>query len=113
MPRLFSAFSAFALAFCLTATPTFAEDTVTYEITLKDQAFTPAEIKVPAGKAFMIKMTNANAAAAELESHDMKIEKVAAGNSTIVVRVKALEPGTYLFVDEFQEDVAKGQVIAE
>lgn len=95
------------------ATPVHAEDVVAYETTLKDKAFTVTEIKVPAGKPFMIKMTNANSAPAELEAKELKIEKAAAGNSTIVVRVKAMEPGKYLFVDEYQEDVAKGYLIVE
>jgi len=103
-----------ALTFAVAATaPLRAEDVTTYETTLKDAAFTVAEIKVPAGKPFIIKMTNANAAPAELEAKELKIEKVAAGNSTIVVRVKAMAPGKYLFVDEYQEDVATGYVIAE
>ena len=95
------------------ASPLRAEDIATYETTLKDEAFTVAEIKVPAGKPFIIKMTNANSAPAELEAKELKIEKVAAGNSTIIVRVKAMEPGKYLFVDEYQEDVAKGYVVVE
>jgi Cupredoxin-like domain len=90
-----------------------AEDVVTYETTLKDKAFTVAEIKVPAGKPFIIKLNNGNAAAAELEAKELKIEKIVAGNSSIVVRVKAIEPGKYLFVDEYQEDVAKGYIIVE
>lgn len=90
-----------------------AEDIVTYETTLKDKAFTVSEIKVPAGKPFIIKLNNANAAAAELEAKELKIEKIVAGNSSIVVRVKAMEPGKYLFVDEYQEDVAKGYIIVE
>lgn len=109
IPALMIGFTFVAIA----ATPSRAEDVVTYETTLKDNAFTVAEIKVPAGKPFMIKMTNANAAPAELEAKELKIEKVAAGNSSIVVRVKAMEPGKYLFVDEYQEDVAKGYVIVE
>jgi hypothetical protein len=102
----------FTLAICAAA-PSRAEDVVTYETTLKGQAFSLSEIKVPAGKPFMIKMTNANAAPAELEAKDLKIEKTAAGNSSIIVRVKAMEPGKYLFVDEYQEDVAKGYVVVE
>jgi Cupredoxin-like domain len=95
------------------AAPLRAEDVVTYETTLKGAAFTVAEIKVPAGKPFIIKMTNANPAPAELEAKELKIEKAAAGSSTIVVRVRAMEPGKYLFVDEYQEDAAKGYVIVE
>jgi Cupredoxin-like domain len=93
--------------------PLHAEDIVTYETTLKDKAFTVSEIKVPAGKPFIIKLNNANSAAAELEAKDLKVEKVVPGNSSIVVRVKAMEPGKYLFVDEYQEDVAKGYIIVE
>jgi hypothetical protein len=114
MKQRFNSTALVALAFVVVAaTPSRADDVTTYETTLKDAAFTVAEIKVPAGKPFIIKMTNANAAPAELEAKELDIEKVAAGNSTIVVRVKAMEPGKYLFVDEYQEDVAKGYVIVE
>ncbi len=109
-PRLLSCAAALLLA---VAHPAVAEDIITYEVTLNAQTFTPAEFKVPAGKPFVIKMKNANAAPAEFEAKDMQVEKVAAGNSEIVVRVKALAPGKYLFVDEYQEDAAKGYVIVE
>jgi heme/copper-type cytochrome/quinol oxidase subunit 2 len=103
-----------SLAIAVAATsPGRADETVTYETTLKGNGFTVAEIKVPAGKPFKIKMTNANAGPAELESRELKIEKTAAGNKSITVRVKAQQPGKYLFVDEYQEDVAKGYVIVE
>jgi Cupredoxin-like domain len=104
---------ALMIGFVSAATPSIADDEVTYETSLKANAFTVAEIKVPAGKPFVIKFTNENAAPAEFEAKELKIEKVAAGNSSIVVRVKAMEPGKYLFVDEYQEDVAKGYVIVE
>ncbi len=90
-----------------------AEYAPTIEIALKDAAFTPAEIHVAADKAFVIKLKNENAAPAELEAKDLKIEKVVAGNSEIVVKVKGMPAGKYLFVDEYQEDVAKGYVIVE
>ena len=97
----------------LAASPLRAEEVVTYEVTLSKDVFTPAEIKVPAGKPFMLKMINGNAKPAELESKPMKVEKIAPANGTIVVRVRAMEPGKYLFVDEFQEDTAKAHVIVE
>jgi hypothetical protein len=103
----------FIISMFVLSTAANAEDIVTYETTLKDKAFTVAEIKVPAGKPFIIKLNNGNAAAAELEAKELKIEKIVAGNSSIVVRVKAMEPGKYLFVDEYQEDVAKGYIIVE
>lgn len=100
-------------ALLVLAPAAYAEDLITYEVTLKGAAFDVPEIKVPAGKPFIIKMNNMNAAVAELEAKELKVEKIASGNSSIVVRVKAMEPGKYLFVDEFQEDVAKGFVIVE
>jgi ribosomal protein L22 len=104
---------ALSLTIIALSCPVRAEDVVTYETTLKDKAFTVPEIKVAAGKPFMIKLNNANAAAAELEAKELKVEKVVTGNSSIVVRVKAMAPGKYLFVDEYQEDVAKGYIIVE
>ncbi|MBI2719317.1 MAG: cupredoxin domain-containing protein [Rhizobiales bacterium] len=95
------------------AAPALAEDPVIYELSLKGTAFTPAEFEVPADKAFIIKFSNGNAAPAELEAKELNIEKVAPGNSVIIVRVKAQRPGKYLFVDEFQENVAKGTVIVK
>ncbi len=105
---------ALIIAGLLALTPVaHAEDMVTYELNLQGAAFDILELKVPAGKPFIIKMHNKNAAPAELESHDLDIEKIIAGNSSAVVRVKAQKPGKYLFVDEFQEDVAKGYIIVE
>jgi hypothetical protein len=90
-----------------------AEDSATYEITLKGQTFTPAELKVPAGTAFIIKMKNENDAPAEFESTDMKFEKIVAGHSEIVTRVKPLPGGEFEFYDEYHEDVARGTVVSE
>lgn len=93
--------------------PARAEDIVTYDLSLKDKSFTPSELKVPAGKPFIVKFSNGNAAPAELEAKDLQIEKAAAPNTAIMVRVKAQQPGKYLFVDEYQEDVAKGYITVE
>src|SRR5690242_16263664 len=71
-----------------------AKDPVTYEITLKGQAFTPAELNVPAGEPFIISLKNENDAPAEFESKEMKFEKIVAGHSKIIVKVKALPGGT-------------------
>jgi hypothetical protein len=90
-----------------------AKDLKTYELTLKGQAFTPVELKVPAGEAFIIKLKNENSAPAEFESKDMKFEKIVAGHASIVVRVKALPGGTFEFYDEYHEDATRGTVVSE
>jgi hypothetical protein len=90
-----------------------AKDLVTYEVTLKAQTFTPAELNVPAGEPFIIKLMNENDAPAEFESKDMKFEKIVPGHSKIVVKVKALPGGTFEFVDEYHEDTARGTVVSK
>jgi plastocyanin len=90
-----------------------ADEMKTYEITLKDKAFTPSQITVKAGQAFRIKMTNGNAMPAELESSKLGFEKVAAGFTDIVVNVRAQSPGTYKFYDDFHPKETVGQVVVE
>jgi cupredoxin-like protein len=104
-----------AAAFAMTATVAIAqaEDVVTYELTLSNHAFSPVELKVPAGKPFKILLHNKDTTPAEFESKQLKIEKVVAGSADITVNVRALEPGKYEFVDEYHEDETKGHVVAE
>lgn len=90
-----------------------ATEAKTYEITLKGQTFTPAELKVPAGEAFTIRLMNQNDAPAEFESKEMKFEKVVTGKSQIKVNVKALPGGTFEYYDEYHEDTVRGAVTAE
>lgn len=90
-----------------------AEEPPTFELSIKGQAFVPGGIHVTAGKPFILKLKNENDAPVELEGKELKIEKVVAGKSEIVVRVRGMKAGRYLFVDEYQEDVAKGFVIAK
>jgi plastocyanin len=90
-----------------------AEEAAPIEVTLKDQTFTPAQIKVPVGTAVVVKFKNLNAGPAEIESKPLKIEKVVKGEGEIVVNVKAKTAGKFLFVDEYHEDIAKGFFIAQ
>lgn len=90
-----------------------AGDLVTAEITLRDHKFEPAELKIPAGKDIKITVKNMDGAAEEFDSNDLGVEKIIAGNSTGIVRIKPLKPGTYAFYGEYHADTAIGQVIAE
>ena len=72
------------------------------------------EINVPAGKPFTIKMTNANAAPAELEAREFKIEKVPLqAIQPIIVRVKARRPANIFSSMSTRKTSAKGYVIVE
>jgi plastocyanin len=90
-----------------------AEEAAPIEVTLKDQTFTPAKIKVAVGTAVVVKLENLNAGPAEIESKPLKIEKVVKAEGEIVVNVKAKIAGKFLFVDEYHEDIAKGFFIAQ
>jgi plastocyanin len=93
--------------------PALADEPPTVEITIKDHRYEPAELKVPAGKPFVLKIKNLDASAEEFESSGLNIEKVIAGGAEGRVRFRALDPGRYEFVGEFHADTARGVLIAE
>ena len=90
-----------------------AADEVEVTISIKDHKFEPAEVKVPAGKAIKITVKNLDSTPEEFESKPLKIEKVIAGKSSAVIRVKPLAKGTYKFFGEYNEKTAQGVIIAE
>jgi hypothetical protein len=90
-----------------------AEDGATFTVILENDAFSPTEIKVPAGVAFMLKVVNNEKSGVEIEAKDLKIEKVAAAGTEIIARVKALKSGKYLLVNEYKEDTVKAYIVVE
>lgn len=84
-----------------------------YEIKIKDHAFIPAELIVPAGEKIRLKVHNQDATPEEFESHDMNREKVIAGGKIATIFVGPLEPGKYHYFGEFNMDTANGTIIAE
>jgi hypothetical protein len=92
-------------------TPTNANGQV--EIILKEHRFTPAEIRVPAGKRTLLLVKNQDKTADEFDSTALKVEKVIAGGSEGVVRLQPLGVGRYPFRGEFNPETAQGVVIVE
>lgn len=90
-----------------------SEEGYVYEIVIKDHVFTPSEIKVPAGEALKLVVDNQDSTPEEFESDDFRREKIIPGNSKATINVGPLEPGTYKFFGEFNEDTAQGTLIAE
>lgn len=97
----------------MVAAQAFAAEPKTYEITIKDHLFEPAELKIPANEPAILKVKNLDSTPEEFESHKLKLEKVIAGNSEATLRVRPLAPGSYKFFGEFNEDTAQGVIIAE
>jgi hypothetical protein len=112
--RMFSKTVLFATAVCaFTAVGAQAQQAAEIQLSYKDKKFDPAEVTVPANTAFAIRVKNLDAKAMEFESKPLKIEKVIAANSEAVVNVRPQKPGKYKFVDEYNEDVAIGNVIVK
>jgi plastocyanin len=82
-------------------------------VTIEKNRFQPDEIKVKAGAAFVLVVTNKDSGPEEFESKDLRIEKVIPGGKTLKIRIRALKPGTYPFVGEYHEKTAKGRIVAE
>jgi hypothetical protein len=93
--------------------PALADEPPTFEIAIKDHRYEPPELKVPAGKPFVLRVKNLDASAEEFESSRLNIEKVIAAGAEGRIRVRALDPGRYEFVGEYHADTARGVLIAE
>ena len=81
-------------------------------LTIDKNQFQPNEVKVKANTPFVLVITNKSAKAAEFESKDLRVEKVVPAGKTVNVRIRALKPGTYSFLDDFNQQ-ATGRIVAE
>ena len=95
------------------ALPARAAEEMALTIELKDHKFSPEKIKVPADTPIKLTVKNSDASPEEFESHPLGVEKVIAGNASATIRLKPLAKGSYNFVGEYNEDTAKGTLIAE
>ncbi len=68
---------------------------------IRNQAFQPDTLTIPAGKTVKIIVRNQDALPAEFESSDLGREKVVPGGSEVPVWVGPLSPGTYKFYNDF------------
>jgi plastocyanin len=84
-----------------------------FTVTIKNHKFEPAELRVPAGKRVTIYVNNEDPTPEEFESISMKVEKIIPGKSKGLVRVGPLSPGRYDFFGDFNQETAKGVLVAE
>jgi heme/copper-type cytochrome/quinol oxidase subunit 2 len=101
-------------AMVLAASPAaHAEDPPVFSLVLKDHKFEPAELRVPADTRFQIKVRNADPTVAEIESLELKVERVITGGRETTLRLGPLAAGRYPFMDEFNSETAQGMLIVE
>src|SRR5580704_11227829 len=82
------------------AFPAFADETPTQTLTLKNHAFVPPALTVPANQKVKLIVKNEDAEAAEFESYELNREKVVPANGEITVYLDPLDPGTYPYFDD-------------
>jgi|SRR6185437_11794850 len=95
------------------AAPVLADSLPVLKVSARDGVLEPAVIEAPAGKRFVIEVTNDGKAVMEFESHDLKVEKVIPPGHKASFNIRALKSGEYRFYDEFHEKTGQGKVIVK
>ena len=97
---------------CSAALASAADTPPELALTLDQHRFSPEELRVKANAPFVLVITNKDAAAAEFESKELRVEKVVPAGKTVKVRIRALKPGNYPFVNDFNQKTT-GKIVAE
>lgn len=97
----------------LAATPALAADALVIEVVLQNNSFMPSEVTATANTLIVLKFINKDPVPAEIESKELNVEKVVAGKSEIIVRVKPLKPGKYLLVNDYKADVMQAHLVVK
>ena len=84
-----------------------------FTIQLREHRFTPSEIKIPAGTKVKLIIENQDPTPEEFDSFALNREKIVFANSKGIVFIGPLKPGRYEFIGEFNQESAKGVVVAE
>jgi cupredoxin-like protein len=90
-----------ALVLAAVCFPASAQQTVSVSISVKNHRFQPAQIQAPAKVPIELHVKNLDPTPMEFESVSLRVEKVVAGNSEGVIRLRPLEAGSYNFFDDF------------
>jgi hypothetical protein len=96
-----------------TGAASWADDPPEIPLTIEHNKFSPAEVKVKANTPFVLVVTNKDKTPEEVESKELRLEKVVPPGQTVKIRVRALKPGTYKFFGEYHEATAQGRIVAE
>jgi hypothetical protein len=95
----------------LGAVPAAAYPAGPLTLLIKDQAFSPREITVPAGEKVELMIQNQDELPAEFESYDLSREVVVPAHGQVKVYIGPLDPGRYRFFNDFHQE-SEGFVVA-
>lgn len=90
-----------------------ATDIPEYTLSIRNHAYEPAQLKVPANTKIKLLVRNEDATPEEFESTEFNREMVVLPNNSITVYVGPLRAGTYGFFGDFHPDTAQGRLIVE
>ena len=102
-----------AVTLLFAATLATAEDTPTFEITIKGHKFQPDTLEVPANRKVKLIVKNQDPTPEEFESYELNREKVIPGNAQATIFIGPLDPGTNPFFGEFNQATDQGKIIAK
>jgi plastocyanin len=87
-------------------------DGPTFTITLKNHQFVPSEVQIPAGVKVKLVVRNENPTTSEFESNQFHREKIVTPGHEITVFVGPLDPGSYEFFDDFNQQT-RGHLVVK
>jgi hypothetical protein len=111
--RIGAALAAAALWLCFSGMSQASAQTATVEIAIKNHRFQPTTIVAPANQPITIRVKNLDPTPMEFESVSLRVEKVVPGNSEATVNIRALQPGSYKFFDDFHQDTGNGVLVVK
>ena len=77
-----------------------------FTLTVKDGAFVPKALTLPAGQKVKLLVSNETSSAVEFESFSLHREQVVVAGAKISVFIGPLKPGSYDFFDDFHPGTA-------
>ncbi len=90
-----------------------AGDIPEFALSVKAHQFEPAELVIPAATKVKLIIHNLDAAPEEFESYELKREKVIPGQSSGLLFIGPLAPGTYPFFGDFNPETARGHLLVK
>ncbi len=83
-----------------------------YTLVIRNHAYQPATLQVPANTKFKLLVRNEDATPSEFESNDFNREQIVLPGTTATVFVGPLDEGRYTFFDDFHRATGNGALIA-
>jgi uncharacterized cupredoxin-like copper-binding protein len=99
--------------FGASAPPAAAQGPVEIPLAMEKDKFVPAELKVKAGRPFVLVVTNKDDISHELDISKLKIERKIRPGQTLKIEIPALKAGKYELEDDDSTPELKGVMVAE